>query len=243
MVFLIGIDCATQPEKVGLARAVWDGRRLAEVKIHPGKPDTDVAGVVVSWLPEDGSCLLALDAPLGWPEAFGKALAGHAAGELLPVETALFFRRMTDRRLEKVHHPMDVTADRIARTAYWAVNLLDEVAKRAGRPIPLAWGPQQLAPLSAIEVYPAGTLTQLGLPASAYKKAEQVGQRQAIIDGVRHFLAENTDWSPCLEDADQLDAVLCLVAGMDFLYGRCPAPDDLALAKKEGWIWVREKNS
>ncbi len=155
------------------------------------------------------------------------------------MEAATFFRRLTDRRLEKVHRPMDVTADRIARTAFWAVNLLGEVAQRAGRPIPLAWDHRHPAPLSAIEVYPAGTLTQLGLPAKAYKKAGQRQSRQAIIEGIRPFFAEGTDFLPCLEDADQLDAALCLVAGMDFLCGRCPAPDDLALAKKEGWIWVR----
>ncbi len=241
VVNLIGIDCATQPEKVGLARALWDGKHLVELQIHPGHKDTDVAGVVAGWLPAKDPCLLALDAPLGWPVAFGRALAGHTAGQPLPVAAASFFRRLTDRQLEHVHRPMDVTADRIARTAFWAVNLLGAVAQRAGRPIPLAWDPRSLAPLSAIEVYPAGTLTQLGLPASAYKKAGQVSQRERIIKGIRSFFADGTDWSSCLADADQLDAALCLVAGMDFVCGRCPVPHGLALAKKEGWIWVREK--
>ncbi len=241
MIILIGIDCATQPEKVGLARATWDGLRLVDLQIHPGQKGTDVARLVTGWLPAEGPCLLALDAPLGWPEAFGTALAGHRAGEPLPVEAAPFFRRLTDRRLERIHRPMDVTADRIARTAFWAVNLLGDVAQRASRAIPLAWDYRSLAPVSAIEVYPAGTLSQLGLPASAYKKGEQVSQRRAIIEGIRGFFAGNADWSPCLADADQLDAALCLVAGMDFIFGRCPAPDDLALAKKEGWIWVRDK--
>ncbi len=246
MVILIGIDCATRPEKVGLARAVWDGKQLAELQIHPSQPKADIARVVVDWLlaelagaSADCPCLLALDAPLGWPAAFGTALAGHAAGEPLPVEATQFFRRLTDRRLESIHHPMDVTADRLGRTAFWAVNLLGEVARRSRRPVPLAWDSHALPPLSAIEVYPAGTLTMLGLPASAYKKADQVGQRQVIINGIRTLFAEGVDFSPCLEDADQLDAALCLVAGMDFICGRCPAPDDLALAKKEGWIWVR----
>jgi predicted RNase H-like nuclease len=243
MVILIGIDCATQPEKVGLARAVWDSRQLVELQIYPGGKNTDVAGVVTRWLDEHRPCLLALDAPLGWPATFGQALARHAAGQPLPMDAIPFFRRLTDRQLEKVHRPMDVTADRLGRTAFWAVNLLGEVARRTGRPVPLAWNPQQLAPLSAIEVYPAGTLTQLGLPARAYKKASQRAPRQAIVAGIQPFFAENTDWEPCLEDADQLDAALCLIAGMDFICGRCPAPDDLALAKKEGWIWVRERKN
>ncbi len=241
MVVLIGIDCATQPEKVGLAKAEWDGQQLAGLLIHAGKKDTDAAEVVLDWLPEEGTCLLALDAPLGWPKAFGTALTEHTAGAPLNVADRLFFRRLTDRRLESIHRPMDVTADRIARTAYWAVNLLGKVARRSGRPVPLAWDFQRLPPLSAIEVYPAGTLAVLGLPASAYKKAEQVSQRQEIVSGIQRFFAQGTDWSICLKDADQLDAALCLVAGMDFVCGSCPAPDDLELAKKEGWIWVREE--
>ncbi len=241
MITLIGIDCATQPEKVGLAQAEWDGQRLVGLQIQPGKHDTDVAGVVANWLPSEGACLLALDAPLGWPAAFGTALASHAAGEPLKVTAPAFFRRRTDHRLDDVHHPMDVTADRIGRTAYWAVNLLGEVARRTGvAALPLAWNYHKLAPLSAIEVYPAGTLTQLGLPAKSYKKTGQQSQRQKIVEGIRPFFTEGADFSACLADADQLDAALCLVAGMDFICGRCAAPDDLALAKKEGWIWVRE---
>ena len=96
---------------------------------------------------------------------------------------------------------------------------------------------------AAIEVYPAGTLTQLGLPNKAYKKGGQSQPRKEIVESIRSFFADGTDFSPCLADADQLDAVLCLVAGMDFICGRCQAPDDPALAKKEGWIWVREINS
>jgi len=37
---------------------------------------------------------------------------------------------------------------------------------------------------------------------------------------------------------DVLDAAVCVQAGCDFLRGRAIAPTDLALAKKEGWIWV-----
>ena len=241
MVTLIGIDCATQPEKVGLARAAWDGQLLAGLQIHPGRRATDVAGVVAGWLPSEGACLLALDAPLGWPASFGAALDGHKAGQPLALDAAAFFRRLTDHRLDDIHHPMDVTADRIGRTAFWAVNLLGEVARRASASIPLAWDCRALAPLSAIEVYPAGTLTQLELPATAYKKPGQVSERQKIITGIQQFFSTGTDWSPCLADADQLDAALCLVAGMDFIGGKCAAPEDLALAKKEGWIWVRSE--
>ena len=48
----------------------------------------------------EGSALLALDAPLGWPDALGKVLAKHVAGCVIEEEPNLMFRRMTDRFIE-----------------------------------------------------------------------------------------------------------------------------------------------
>jgi len=39
--------------------------------------------------------------------------------------------------------------------------------------------------------------------------------------------------------ADVFDACLCLVAAKDFIEGRALPPQDLELAQREGWIWVR----
>ena len=41
------------------------------------------------------------------------------------------------------------------------------------------------------------------------------------------------------ENADAFDAMLCVLAGQDFLSGRAMPPDNLELARQEGWIWVR----
>lgn len=37
---------------------------------------------------------------------------------------------------------------------------------------------------------------------------------------------------------DAFDAVVCALAGFDFVNGRCFTSEDLSLAKKERWIWV-----
>ena len=37
---------------------------------------------------------------------------------------------------------------------------------------------------------------------------------------------------------DALDAVVCALAGFDFVNGKCFTPEDLSLSKKERWIWV-----
>jgi hypothetical protein len=42
-----------------------------------------------------------------------------------------------------------------------------------------------------------------------------------------------------LKNPDVLDAVVCVVAGMDFIAGGVMHPEKSVLAKREGWIWVR----
>ena len=39
---------------------------------------------------------------------------------------------------------------------------------------------------------------------------------------------------------DALDAALCCTAAADFLRGNAFEPQDIDLARKEGWIWVRK---
>ena len=54
--------------------------------------------------------------------------------------------------------PLDVGADRIARTAYAALHLLGSVRVQLHLSIPLAWAPTDISVVAAIEVYPAATL-------------------------------------------------------------------------------------
>ncbi len=92
---------------------------------------------------------------------------------------------------------------------------------------------------AAIEVYPAATLTAHGLPFSGYKTPRDEEQRAEILQG----LGERVEIQPDLRDlptsnADALDAVVCVMAGSDFIRGRALAPSNLDEAKREGWIWV-----
>ena len=45
-----------------------------------------------------------------------------------------------------------------------------------------------------------------------------------------------------LQNADVLDAALCVVAALDFLSGEGMPPDEPKVARREGWIWVRRPN-
>ncbi len=81
---IIGIDCATQPEKTGLALALWDGGPVVLRETACGSRHNLPAAIAARWLQGAERAVLALDAPLGWPLALGRELAHHAAG--LPID-------------------------------------------------------------------------------------------------------------------------------------------------------------
>jgi hypothetical protein len=161
---IIGIDCATQDAKLGLARATWvrddDHRATLHDAMVCGR-EASAADTISHWIEATRiPTLLAIDAPLGWPVALGTSLVTHEAGAPLGARPNMMFRRETDRqvhaRLGKL--PLEVGADRIARTAHAALTLLETVRQRCHIPIPLAWTPAIPEPCAAIEVYPAATL-------------------------------------------------------------------------------------
>src|SRR5437899_710638 len=125
-VTLIGIDCATVDAKVGLALGWYDGDRArVETALLCSRKKSAVA-TVAGWLRSAGTpALLAIDAPLGWPAPLAIALAKHRAGETIDVEPHAMFRRATDRAIsdEVGKTPLDVGADRIARTAHRALKI------------------------------------------------------------------------------------------------------------------------
>lgn len=239
---VIGIDCATDPRKTGLARAVTRaGSRVLEVA-PPLTSRRPMLDLLVNWLGEPGPVLLALDAPLGWPRAMAAALGAHRAGALLAEDAGTIFTRETDRviRTRTGKKPMDVGAERIARTAAAALRLLAELRTATGRPIPLAWTPGSLPETAAIEVYPAATLKVRGLPSSGYKRDGGAAVRQELADVLRGLFAIDPDSvARMLVHDDALDAGLCCLAGLDFLHGDVIPPEDPQLAQIEGWIWVK----
>jgi len=198
--------------------------------------------MIAGWITSDRPVLLALDAPLGWPAPLGRALHPHAAGDPLEEAPHALFRRHTDNfvKARVGRQPLDVGADRIARTAHAALDLLERVRQLTGEPVPLAWTANDPARVAAIEVYPAATLTVNRLPAAGYKQKDQIETRRALIAGLRTRIELPKDTDLPLANADVLDAAICVLAGADFLAGRTLPPEDLPLAQKEGWIWVRD---
>lgn len=230
MTYIVGIDCATSPRKTGLALAAWDAGTLRLLELTRGSRQRSPVAIVAEWVKTHAPVLLALDAPLGWPAALGAALAGHRAGERLEPAANLLFRRRTDDwvRSRFGKRPLEVGADLIARTAHAALALLEGLRERLGEPVPLLWAPDSLARLGAIEVYPAATRRACG-PADLTdpeQLARWTGSTPSRLAAV---------------SADERDAVICTIAGADFLAGRAEPPptEDRETAEKEGWIWVR----
>ena len=238
---IIGIDCATVAQKVGLALCVIrEGRpRIDQLLVGESWPAIDEQ--LVQWATEP--TLLAVDAPLGWPALMADSLHSHRAGGELPYPSNTLFRRETDDVVADIAASDPSTSAPTGSLARRAplFRSLHGCAKPSGQPIPLAWQPGSAEGLAAIEVYPAGTLAARGLPHSGYKArtGHSVELRQQLVEAIRQQLSVDDDAAMLMVQSDHaLDAVLCTVAGLDFLAGDVLPPSDLDLAQRESSIWV-----
>ena len=77
---IIGIDCSANPKKCGVAVAKYCGGKSTLHSLSCG----DLKYNIHRWLREFYSkkerCLIAFDAPLGWPQQLGEMLSTHMAG-------------------------------------------------------------------------------------------------------------------------------------------------------------------
>ncbi|MBZ5538284.1 MAG: DUF429 domain-containing protein [Acidobacteriia bacterium] len=237
---LVGVDCATVDAKVGLALAEYTYGKVSLKAATLCSRERSAANTVVEWLSNSTEpALLAIDAPLGWPLALARSLARHRAGQKIDTEPDEMFRRATDRFIKKQlsKTPLDVGADRIARTAHAALRLLGEVRRRLDIPIPLAWN-SAFDGISAIEVYPAATLVAYGFQSTGYKAPAQVGGRREVLASLSSLIQVGRIAAVLELSADALDAAVCVLAAKDFLDGSALSPPDRGLAAQEGWIWA-----
>jgi predicted nuclease with RNAse H fold len=241
---VVGVDCATSPERTGLAYGVVDGNNLLELKRATlGTAGESAAATIAGWIAGAENYVVAFDAPLGWPAALGVTLASHRAGTPIEVEATQMFSRETDRfvRAALGKRPLEVGADRIARTARAALDLLDQVRQATGKELPLAWKSGRSS--GVIEVYPAASLLSRGISASGYKGETPAARkaRTAMLERLRPEFRTSVSAEVLVEDDDILDAVVCTLAAADFARGEAIAPDNRKLARREGWIWFRDR--
>jgi hypothetical protein len=138
---------------------------------------------------------------------------------------------------------LDVGADRIARTAHSALLFLDHLRKAVDEPIPLAWEAPLRSRVEAIEVYPAATMLARGASLRGYKSSESANERQQLLEALAPWCEHSDVKEIAIGNHDCLDALACVVAGLDFLDGAVVKPGEPDVARREGWIWFREPGS
>lgn len=242
---IIGIDCATNPTDVGIAFGRFSNEHTMVERVEQGSRRDEPADIVAAWLKgQDDPTLLALDAPLGWPNTLAEELQVHTAGRKFTSSANSLFRRSTDMFIkEKIgKQSLDVGADRIARTAYSALDLLNRLSQMLERNIKLAWEPT-INGISVIEVYPAATLIAHGIDTRGYKSTDGKAERQRVIADLKLRVTVSAEIPSIEKRSDSVDAIACVLAGQDFLSGLAFPPSDNTLVAKEGWIWVRRPDA
>jgi hypothetical protein len=230
---LIGFDCAVKPENVGLILAEYVSG-FAVVKECWGyeKGGLLPEGQILKWMSAYQEGIIAMDAPLGWPVDLGAQLDSHKAGKFIPTLSDTLFMRLTDRDMQSRFNkrPLSVGADKIARTALSAVQMLNQLRRKSNNSLPLAWCPSAKG-WNVIEVYPAVTKLAHGV----LKNGVGLIGLPINVECPQHI------WKDGLI-GHALDALFCIVAGADFLNDDAKPPEHWQMMQvyKEGWIWVKE---
>lgn len=231
----VGVDLAAQPANTVVATLVWgDGQATVKTLTQPG---TDTA-IVEAVLASDAA---GIDAPFGWPEAYWEFLSKHRDDAHEAFVDGQEWRPLAFRRTD-LHvtaqfkqTPLSVSTDRLGLTAMRCASVLAQLRER-GLPIDRS-GAGRVS-----EVYPAVALRQWGLPFKGYK-GKETAPLEVLVDelcAVAPWLQFGEYLDACRATHDALDAVIAaLVARAQALgHWMAPAGDDIALARREGWIVV-----
>ena len=253
---VIGIDFATKRAKTGLARATVDnvsGHTLLH-EVCTASAQRPRLKIVADWLAQRCNrmpTLIAIDAPLGWPDAMkDEPFTSHKAGKPLDICANRLFSRETDRQIHKRmgKRPLEVGAALIARTAHGALSFLQRLRAVTDQPLSVAWRLEDLerGPC-VVEVYPAATMIAHDISTGSYKKPGEDGRndRERIVEALLKLdfkLDTDTDRGEVTRTDDTVDAALCVLAGKEFLAGCARAPDDdtRPIAHLKGWIWASD---
>ena len=95
----------------------------------------------------------------------------------------------------------------------------------------------------AIEVYPAATLKVHNIISIGYKGKDGENNRIAILDKLKNLIElSDDDMGLMVNNDNALDAVVCVLAAVDFIKQDVIEPDksQMKYIKKEGWIWVKK---
>jgi predicted nuclease with RNAse H fold len=222
---ILGIDLSSQPRDT--AACLLDCRSGKVVAEPPqvGCADERLDALIAR---ADG---VGIDAPFGWPKAFAEVVAGWVSPTWdNPLRDRLRFR-LTDVEVTRYTglRPLSVSTDKISLPAMRAMALLHRhgVIDKSGDG-------------RFFEVYPAASLLGWKLRHQGYKggEADRVEIRRTML---KHLCALFPDLSAPDDYADSdhaFDALIAALTAQAAMEGntRGPNPDQMAVARIEGWI-------
>jgi predicted nuclease with RNAse H fold len=235
----VGVDLAAEATNTAVAWLDWSPRGAAVRDLVLGADD-DVIVEAVSQADKAG-----IDCPFGWPESFVTFISAHRDDRFTEPEDVAgrdWRRRLSFRRTDEAVRaltglvPLSVATDRIAHPAMRCASLLARLA-REGLPV------DRSGSGVVVEVYPAASLKQWGLPYRRYKRSENLVSRGRLVDD----LLAAADWltlgrheQACRASDDALDAVIAALTAYAAFQGLTvrPSPTDAAAARTEGWIMI-----
>lgn len=237
---IIGLDAAAQDKNIGCILGKYENGHLEVKKCWDGtQPLVEFIGAGIQ---ASEKSIVAIDAPLGWPVSFRKVLSTHCAGRPLAIEPESFFKRQTDldihKRFKKM--PLEISADRIARTAFFTLKRIAGIEETLGFRLPLLWSFGELSTSGIVEVYPAATLLANELSIKGYKQ-KNIDPRKKLLEQLKisydFTIPNELDLTRIEHD---FDALVCCLACVDFIEERACPPDAIdEKIREEGWIWVK----
>ena len=236
----LGVDLASQPKRTATCLIRWDRGSARVEALSLGATDADLHELF-----RRGD-KIGIDAPFGWPAPFTRAVAAYSAETVWPSADVpqLRFRRTDEVAREKLGRwPLSVSTDLIAVTAMRAVRLLAEAAA-TGESIERSGGGR------FVEVYPAAALHVWGFPSRGYKRTKGAAVRARLVSDLAEqakdwLTLSEEDRARCMDSDDILDALVAALVARAAAIGRCEPipPDDVELAKEEGWIALPQTGS
>lgn len=239
----VGIDLASQPAGTGLVELVWSAGGAEVVTARLGADDAELLAAA------EQAGAVGIDAPFGWPAAFVDQVAawhgGDRWGDAAPPELT---HRRTDHRARAAcgRLPLSVSADRLAYVGFRAARLLTALAGRRGLGRPI----DRTGADGVVETWPVGSLrcwdrfepghAKAGPDGSAVRAGLLAGLGRAVPLAVprRHRAA-------LVDQPDVFDALLAGLGARAAQVGATagPGPDDVDLARVEGWIHLPRPGS
>ncbi|MCG8452397.1 MAG: DUF429 domain-containing protein [Spirochaetales bacterium] len=257
---LIGLDAAVDDKNNGLVALLYSQGCITDVLLRDHTQT--VVEQILDWWNWAPRILLGVDSPLGWPLPFQQAMSQLSAGRRVEGEYPSIFYRLTDidihQRFRK--KPLDVAADRIARTAFCTLERLDEL-RQQHKQLHLLFSDQEDFTAGFIEVYPAATLLANGCSIQGYKKSQEA-RKHLLVQIMKQYSAFekmsptgtmekedsvgfSLDQTALVENEHLFDAFICALSALDFLEHRAQEPDrskvEIDRVHHEGWTWVKNQ--